>query len=240
MKSKKYKYLSWDSKFFGFKVVQLSSNIDEGFNMESVLHDLRKDGCRLAYWFVSDALSTRKGIAKKCNGIFADDKVTFVKKLDRRKKYERSKNIYSYLGKPLNKRLEILAVAAGEHSRFNLDPNFGKKSFKLLYKEWIKFSLKGKISDEVLVYKDGRKEVAFIAIKKTGRLSKINLIATGSNYRNKGIGTALVNAAFNKSLQWGCTSMEVTTQGQNVPACKFYESLGFRLQKRVYVYHFWL
>ena len=49
-------------------------------------------------------------------------------------------------------------------------------------------------------------------------------------FRGRGIGRALVEAAETWALARGCRELMVETQNINVPACRFYESLGFQLR----------
>ena len=49
-------------------------------------------------------------------------------------------------------------------------------------------------------------------------------------FRGRGIGRALVEAAEAWALMRGCRELQVETQNINVPACRFYESLGFQLR----------
>jgi GNAT superfamily N-acetyltransferase len=49
-------------------------------------------------------------------------------------------------------------------------------------------------------------------------------------FRGRGIGRTLVEAAETWALARGCRELKVETQNINVPACRFYESLGFHLR----------
>ena len=41
------------------------------------------------------------------------------------------------------------------------------------------------------------------------------------------------------SFSIGADGIEVSTQETNLPAYKLYESLGYQLDEKVYVYHWW-
>ena len=49
--------------------------------------------------------------------------------------------------------------------------------------------------------------------------------------RGQGIGSALLRAAEQKARQHGAGALRVETQQVNVPACRFYQRHGFRLER---------
>lgn len=57
----------------------------------------------------------------------------------------------------------------------------------------------------------------------------IDLIAVNPQYRGHGVGRALMEKAIQWSKEKGLPGIRVETQDTNVPACRFYESCGFRL-----------
>ena len=54
-------------------------------------------------------------------------------------------------------------------------------------------------------------------------------IRVRSRYRRTGIGTKLIEAAFEWAKKGHMPGIMLETQDNNVPACKFYESCGFKL-----------
>lgn len=54
-------------------------------------------------------------------------------------------------------------------------------------------------------------------------------IRVAENYRGKGIGRALFQAAIKWAKQRNCTEIKIETQNINVSACKFYEKQGCKL-----------
>ncbi len=55
-------------------------------------------------------------------------------------------------------------------------------------------------------------------------------IRVAPDCRGQGIGRALLEVAATQSLARGRREMHVETQNINVPACRFYESIGFQLR----------
>jgi streptothricin acetyltransferase len=61
------------------------------------------------------------------------------------------------------------------------------------------------------------------------RYAWIDEIAGGGRRRGAGIGRALVARAVAWAAERGLAGVRAETQGNNVPACRFYEACGFRL-----------
>lgn len=47
------------------------------------------------------------------------------------------------------------------------------------------------------------------------------------NYRNKGVGKALISELENKAAQKNCTQIILVTEANRIDACEFYESAGY-------------
>ena len=75
--------------------------------------------------------------------------------------------------------------------------------------------------------------------EKNGR-ADIGLLAVDAAVRGQRIGQQLVAAAHVQALAWGYTTLQVVTQGDNFPACRFYEKCGFTPESVEHIYHLWL
>jgi dTDP-4-amino-4,6-dideoxy-D-galactose acyltransferase len=239
---KRFKTLIWDTKNFGYRVASICCAQLSYFELEGILYELRQKDIKLAYWFVDSKLASCNKVARESGGFLADRKITYSREIPPTGyDDEVNKNIVSYLGKSLNDRLLKLSFEAGRYSRFRRDPRFEKSEFEIIYREWIRKSLSGKLAEEVFVYLRGDIEMGFVTVKSDlSGIAKIDLIAVDKNYRGYGIGNSLVGAAINWSSKKGCKKIVVITQKANKTACKFYEKLGFLKIKEESVYHFWL
>ena len=61
------------------------------------------------------------------------------------------------------------------------------------------------------------------------RYAWVEDIAVDAGHRRAGVGRALMDRAIAWAVERGLPGIRLETQNNNVPACKFYESCGFRL-----------
>jgi GNAT superfamily N-acetyltransferase len=145
-------------------------------------------------------------------------------------------------------KLRALAITSGVYSRFNIDSNIPKAGFEFMFERWITNSINRSIADEVFVAYENPAtsgdEVGFITVKRNGSSVNIGLLAVDEKHRRKGIAHSLLSRAVLWALEQvgGCPnpSINVVTQGANLPAVNCYKSFGFSLKSTQNVYHFWL
>jgi GNAT superfamily N-acetyltransferase len=159
-----------------------------------------------------------------------DTKVTFQKSLEATRKI---KEIQIYDNSDLEREIEGLAYLSGKFSRFKIDSRLTSNEFKKLYKLWINKAFE---KNQVLVTPEKAGMITFSVEKELGG---IGLIAVSEKHQGLGWGKKLVKAAEYKCQEEGAKAMLIPTQESNVPACKLYESLGYKPAERVYVYHYW-
>lgn len=140
--------------------------------------------------------------------------------------------IKTYTG-TLTDRLLSLALESGTFSRFRTDPHFQSGEFEKLYQAWIRKAL-GK--DLVMIVEDF---AGFITCEVGDSSAQIGLIAVDPNHRGKGLATKLLQAAEFDAFQNGLNSIIVSTQEANIPACGLFQTQGFILKDRIYIYHYW-
>ena len=61
------------------------------------------------------------------------------------------------------------------------------------------------------------------------RMAWVEHIAVDARRRRCGVGRALIDRAITWAVERGLPGVRAETQGNNVPACRFYEACGFRL-----------
>lgn len=225
--------LQWDSDFFGVKTASITLDGSETpEDIDRQLSDLKGDDVRLVYlfspqsipqghtgkWLLADRKRSYMNPSPQANGLSADVK--------------------PFQGNP--SALHSLAIEAGGHSRFAVDPNIPAKKTEELYTIWIDNSMLHGFADHVFTIQDhDEPNAAMITLRRRGGEISIGLLATHPDHRRRGLARKLIKAAETIAAADGL-QLEVTTQADNQEACAFYSSCNFNTFTDTYVYHIWL
>lgn len=228
------KKLEWDSNFFGYKIGELHFNEKE-FS-KSKIEDL--DEFDLVYVFSKKKLISRCLSRAYTKVVFEFDLETF------KSGYNKPRDITDIITEKVSnkerQKLFNLAYKSGKYSRFNLDKNFSNKEFRELYKKWIENSIKGRVANHILVFKNNSNViVGFVTLSSENNKSNIGLIAVDDEFRGKGVGSKLIFASKFFSKNNNSKKLLVATQLDNKAACNFYLKNGFETKEKVNVYHLW-
>ncbi len=75
----------------------------------------------------------------------------------------------------------------------------------------------------------GKNVIGFIAGSKQNREARILLLAVSKEYRNRGIGTALMNRFMSVCKSEGLLSIRLEVRTTNFKAIEFYKKFGFNI-----------
>lgn len=231
-----YKYLNWDSEFFGKKVYQIDafSEIPEG-EWEAVVNE-KPD---LIYCIIEAPSLKTVEFMKQQGGILYDNKIKYLKQ-GFTTSAPKNNEFHCENISLLTEDLEEMVYQSGSFSRFNLDPCLSVR-FKDLYKEWILGSLNKKLADEVLLAKDNKgNSVGFITLSIRDGIGNIGLIAVTEHSRGRGVGQFLMQEADNFFRKKQASAATVVTQIDNIPACRLYEKMGYTITKNQSIFHCYL
>ncbi|MNK07565.1 TDP-fucosamine acetyltransferase [compost metagenome] len=231
-----YKYLNWDSEFFGKKVYQIDafSEIPEG-EWEAVVNE-KPD---LIYCIIEAPSLKTVEFMKQQGGILYDNKIKYLKQ-GFTTSAPKNNEFHCENTSLLTEDLEEMVYQSGSFSRFNLDPRLSVR-FKDLYKEWILGSLNKKLADEVLLAKDNKgNSVGFITLSIRDGIGNIGLIAVTEHSRGRGVGQFLMQEADNFFRKKQASAATVVTQIDNIPACRLYEKMGYTITKNQSIFHCYL
>ena len=93
----------------------------------------------------------------------------------------------------------------------------------------------------VLVSGDGRDIAGYFSLHAlSAPQCRVGLVAVGAASQGQGVGRALMTAALQSAAQHGVSEISVVTQGTSNGAVRYYESAGFRPDRRQIWYHHWL
>jgi len=227
------KQLKWDTKFFGYKIGQISISDNKSFSplmLEKSVNDYK-----LVY-----VLSTGK---IDMNGLkLVDKKVIFQQKTSI--KDNLNKNVSSKIesfneGVHDYESLKKLALSSGINSRFKIDKNFKNNEYTKLYNQWINNAVYKDKALDILTYRE-KEILGFTTIEKKSKyLAVIGLVAVSEQERGKGIASKLIESSINRAFELGFETIQVATQFENIPAMRLYEKCDFKIKDITYIYHYW-
>lgn len=133
-----------------------------------------------------------------------------------------------------------VAGRAFTFTRFHLDPAMPKVLADRVKAEWAGNFFAGRRGDGMVVAEQDGRVVGFLQLlwDKTGRLV-IDLIGVAPEAAGQGLGRAMIGLAQAQGCGDGRlpTGFVVGTQAANVPACRFYQRMGFVLCAAAQVLH---
>jgi len=220
--------LQWDTDFFGYDVGQVIFTDD--VKIDDILKEAEK--FKLVY-LVSGQEINYKPVRLQ----LVDIKTKLTKEVSIKEDCL-TNNIAEYDGNN-DEQLIQLALQSGIYSRFKKDQNFKHNEYERLYLRWITLSINKTLADNVIVYKEKDCYRGFITVRVKGDFPTIGLIAVEEQSRGKGIGRSLLHYVNNIIKKMELHKIEVTTQFENKPSLRLYESAGYKIVSKRYIYHIW-
>ncbi|MBS1589366.1 MAG: GNAT family N-acetyltransferase [Bacteroidetes bacterium] len=230
--------LEWDSEFFKFIVGEIVGKIQNEKDIENIELLIRNSNMKLAYYATPTELPSFVFKNDYFDIVMVDKKTIYTKSIN--PDLEISPSIISVDSNPPQiEQLVHLAIQSGVYSRFNIDKKIGKDKFEEMYKLWLDNSISRRIAKEVLAYQLDNQIAGFVTLGEKNNRADIGIIAVDYHFRGKGIGKDLMSSAEKWFSNLGYHSIQVVTQGTNIPACSLYESCGYKVEQVMYFYHFW-
>ena len=109
-----------------------------------------------------------------------------------------------------------------------------------MYEIWIEKSLSGYAQAVLVMGSPGQPE-GFVTCDTLlpEAKGKIGLVGVSSSARGRGVGQALVLESLHWFAAQGMKSVQVVTQGRNIPAQRLYQKCGFLTKEVRFWYHCW-
>jgi ribosomal protein S18 acetylase RimI-like enzyme len=241
------KKLTWDTDFFSLPIGRITASVLDDETAAAIVEDARKEELRCLY-FEADPNDLTTVLAVEKNGFhLVDVRVVLEFPFEDRPapalRYPvPSKLVINSAMESDLPRLEQIAIEIGQFSRYNFDKNFGVGAENRLYQVWIRNGFSG-LSDVVLVARwanECSEAIGLITCAIQEGVSHIQLAGVHHEYRQKGVGTGLLQGALDWSTKQGARKMEVVTQARNVPAQRLYQQMGFFTKSMTLYYHKWV
>jgi len=227
--------LEWDSEFFNFNVGKINQSILSQNDLKSIAELMFLGNFKLAYYSSKHELNIENNTSLEIK--FVDKKTTFVKKVNPKLKAHAS--IFTYNEKIPTDKLVKLAIQSGVYSRFNVDTKIGRDKFEELYRIWVTKSVEREIAKDVIVYVHDNETAGYLTIGEKNNRADLGMGSVDSQYRGMGFGRVLFENAEKRAFDLGYTQIQIVTQGNNIPACQLYESIGYTIESIDYFYHIW-
>jgi dTDP-4-amino-4,6-dideoxy-D-galactose acyltransferase len=232
--------LEWDSVFFGVTIARVNATRLEVDTAAQIMDWCQENDVRCLY-FLADSNHIESLRLAEANGFYLTDvRVTFDHSL---RGFENQSmpgaNVRPALAEDLPT-LRAMTVSSYRDSRFYYDGHFPQERCDRLYETWIEKSLSG-YAQAVLVMGEPGSPGGFVTCHTDILEAKgqIGLVGVSTNSRGRGVGQALVM----ESLRWftanGMKSVQVVTQGRNIPAQRLYQKCGFLTKEVRFWYHCW-
>lgn len=225
--------LTWDSKFFNKKIGILNVSAESLPQIKASIEKAKKEGFQ---YVICKIKSQHTPLIMKLESLgfyLSDigiiwalevDKYFYKKKRENDTK-EMAIRVATYEDIPM---IQEMSESLFLESRFYSDPYFTKEEANNLYKTWAENSVKGEAADVVLQIPN----VGFATCKKTAHdVGEIKLIGIKEEFRNRGVGTSLIENSLKWFKEKGVNLVTVRTQLKNISAMNFYLRLGFFIKE---------
>lgn len=235
----KYKIqeLEWDTNFFNVNCAKviLKKEIDKE-EFKNINEYIKENKIKFVTIQNDNNNETNNKLLGSIKGVYlADVNIQFVKKVNKKQDNNIENNIRISNNLPENINILDISNSSFIYSRFLRDNHF--KNGNQVYKEWAKNSFNKK--DKFFCYYniDG-KTIGFILFKKDDKNTIIvELMAIEQKYRNKGIGTRLLNKLESYAVKEDIEYIKVGTQLNNIEAQNFYIKNNFKHLQNNSIYH---
>lgn len=241
--------LPWDTQHFGVLVSRILPLELADSELRDVLSLAKAKGFELVYWTTPSDCNLSHDLLRQYSGLLVDKKVTFQKNLIHESTVDAGKSssemfeVVEYTQSQATEQLLSLAVKAGIHSRFNIDPNISEKQFEELYRIWMQRCTEHELAEVVFIAVEPSSKnhiLGVITASVEQDIGRIGLICVSQTYQSMGVGSLLMNAVHRWMYAHDINVTTVVTQQGNDVACKFYAGLGYRLEVLQHIYHFWV
>lgn len=223
------KELVWDSALFGKKIGELTITSQNPGQIVTAVEKAKADGFQYIICKIHSLQTSTVKLLESLDFYLSDIGVTW--------EVETNKFLYENINKNLKTgqdvktavesdipRLKKISKSLFTESRFYNDSFFSREEADALYQAWTENSVKGKAADVVLYMQD----TGFITCKKTvSNSGEIVLIGIKKEFRNKGVGTILMEEAIKWFKKQGVNLVSVRTQLKNLNAINLYLKSGF-------------
>jgi dTDP-4-amino-4,6-dideoxy-D-galactose acyltransferase len=251
----------WDSEFFGVAIGQVGVSRVTAPDLAAIVDQARADAVECLYLLVDAADRDSIAAAEGSGFSLTDVRLTMGRSVNAggpagapagaaagARTAARSADAIRAARAGDIVPLKALARVRHRNTRFHRDRRFDPARSDEMYAVWIERSITGELADVVWVVDvDGAPRGYMTMVKREAgaggvgeAAAVIGLVAVAEEYRGRGYGDRLMNAALEWSATQGLARACVVTQGTNPTSVRFYERAGFAVSRVELWYHRWL
>ena len=229
--------LDWDSTFFGLAIARAKASTFAADDWPAVREWCVQQRIACLYVLAKSGDSTTTRTLEEAGAHLVDVRVTLTGMLSRGA-IEPQASVRP-AGETDISTLRDIAGRAHADTRFFADGRFDESRCRELYRTWIEKSCRG-WSDQVLVAERDARPVGYISLHRgPANEGRIGLVGVAPEWRERGVGRALVQDGLRWLADQGMTKASVPTQGGNVASQRLYQSVGLRTADIAIWYHCW-
>ena len=235
-------YLNWDSQLYNKRICKITKDKLNEVQLKHCLEWAESNNIDCVYYLIDSSDITYVKIAERNGFNFVDFRLTLSNQI-KCNNLIKSKITLPHLIREAQSvdLLKIKALARLDHieSRFFKDSNFDKNISEKLFELWIDRNVRSE-SSVILICKIESEIAGYIAINYENNIGVIELIGVDPKFRGKGIGVNLILASIDWFKNKNVDSVNVVTQGTNIPALRMYIKSGFYPIQSKSWYHLWI
>lgn len=237
-----YKFLDWDTSYFGVNSGRVTLNEPIGIKEWEKLSEVLQENDFNVIDNVNNDSSNNFYISKLPGAFVTDINFQFTKEINDNIEQVKKFNISIQNKLPFNNEILEISKNSYKHSRFFNDPYLNKDKAKDVYGHWVQSSFLNENKYFITCYLD-LKVTGYIlfSIDDKSNAAVIELISVKEGMNNKSIGKEMMLYlekyiyTNHKHIQY----IKVGTQSNNINAINFYVRNGFRVKEIRSVYHYW-
>lgn len=237
-----YKFLEWDTNYFGVNSGRVTLNETIGSKeWEIVRKELQGNDFNVIDNVNND--STNNFYISQLAGAFVTDiNFQFTKEVNHNIKILNKYDISIQNKLPVNNEILEISENSYKHSRFFNDPYLNKNKAKDVYGHWVQSSFLSENKYFVISYIDSKVAgYVLFSLDNINTSAIIELISVKEGLENRYIGKEMMMnlEKYITSNHTNIKYIRVGTQSNNINAINFYVGNGFRVKEIRSVYHYW-
>ncbi len=236
-----WRYLPWDSDFFGYRIGRISPTRLPPEMLTRILRECEAADIDCLYLLADPADARTVRGAEDAAFHLVDLRVTLTTRLDHSDPAPEppSNAVIRSVQSADIPTLRAIAAISYQDSRFYYDGHFALERCAALYARWIEQSCHTAAAG-VLVAEHRDQVVGYITCERQGATDgQIGLVGVATAAQGLGIGGRLMTAALHWFAAQGIAHVTVVTQGRNVQAQRLYQRHGFLTHSVELWYHRW-